>query len=189
MRLDSAAIASVAAAAAAVTAGYVAGRFVELSAWDPAFSGLLTALSLMAGAVLVRLARNAPITSPSTFDEKDLVRFFDSIENLSRRLFWIFVQSIIAIFIVISAIVINHLTSKSPVFTNYVNPGLSGTLAALLIWLVWRLALMARGDIGFLRLQRQIIYNSLRREQASDADKLAKQPVTLKSVGEYGRQI
>ena len=80
----------------ALAVGYISARYVPLSVWKPVFPGMLVALSMLSAAVLVRLARNAPITAPAAFDDQDLKRFFDSLEELNRRLFWIFLQAVVA---------------------------------------------------------------------------------------------
>ena len=173
----------------AIGAAFASWRFVPLSAWTLAFPSLLTALSLMGGAVLVRLARNAPITSPSTFNDEDLSRFFDTLEALSARLLWIFVQTITAMFVTIASIVLVNMKSKPNILVMYIEPLISGLMAFLLIWLVWRLLLMARGDIGFLRLQRKVLENALLRDRRKHVEELLDQSALHRSPGEYGRAL
>jgi hypothetical protein len=75
---------------AAVAIGFFCARYIPLSMWNPVFPGLLVALSMLGAAVLVRLARNAPITAPAASDDEDLRRFFDPLHlpqfNIPRLL-------------------------------------------------------------------------------------------------------
>ena len=52
-----------------------------------------------------RRGENAPITAPAAFDDEDLKRLFDALEELNRRL-WVYLQTVAAIFIVLFAVVI-----------------------------------------------------------------------------------
>lgn len=183
---------NIAIAVGCVSIGAAAGKYAPLSSWEPALPGLLVALSMMGAATLVRLARNAPITAPATFDEADLKRFFDVLEELSNRLLWLFYQVVLAIILVILAMLIAKIPAPKPPETLHIAITLgastvSGFMAALLSWLLTRLASMARGDIGFLKLQRQILENALARERLKQAEKTVSAAVQFRSPGGYGR--
>jgi hypothetical protein len=174
---------------AALAGGYLAARYIDLRVWQPVFPGMLVALSMLGAAVLVRLARNAPITAPTAFDDADLSRFFNSLEELNRRLFWIFLQAVAAIFIVLFAIILS--SHRGPIFGYYTSlaKASSGLLGLLLIWLVTRVVAMAKGDIGFVKLQREILQNALNRQRKIAAEKIIPAEVEHRSPGAYGRAL
>lgn len=189
MRLRTINPVSVGSLLAALAVGWVVARYIPLSVWQSVFPGMLVALSMLGAAVLVRLARNAPITAPTAFDEEDLKRFFDVLEELNRRLFWIFLQSIVAIFITLAAIVVS--SYKGSIFGYYtvVASICSGLLGVLIVWIPTRVISVARGDIGFVRLQREILQNALARQRKAAADKVVAGPVEFRSPGNYGRAL
>ncbi|UWU88165.1 hypothetical protein N2605_17490 [Bradyrhizobium yuanmingense] len=177
------------AAIVAVAVGWATARYVPLSMWKPVFPGMLVALSMLGAAVLVRLARNAPITAPTAFDETDLKRFFDALEELNRRLFWIFLQAVMALFITLFAIVMED--HKGMIF-GYAPPiakVCSGILGFLLVWILSRVLAMARGDIGFVRLQREVLENALARQRKAASEKIVPATVEFRSSGGYGRAL
>jgi hypothetical protein len=173
----------------ALATGYFSARYVPLSIWKPVFPGMLVALSMLGAAVLVRLARNAPITAPAAFDDQDLKRFFDSLEELNRRLFWIFIQAVLAIFILLFAIVSSEYRGTLFGYASVVSSVCSGLLGFILIWLVSRVIAMALGDIGFVRLQREVLENALARQRKSASEKLTASTVEYRSPGGYGRAV
>jgi hypothetical protein len=179
----------VASLIAAIAVGWATARYVPLSIWQPVFPGMLVALSMLGAAVLVRLARNAPITAPTAFDEEDLKRFFDALEELNRRLFWIFLQAVAAIFITLFAIVVSSYKGSFFGFSGPASSVCSGLLGLLLIWIPTRVIAMARGDIGFVRLQREVLQNALARQRKATADKIVAGTVELRSPGGYGRAL
>lgn len=139
--------------------------------------------------MLVRLARNAPITAPTAFDEEDLKRFFDTLEELNRRLFLIFIQAVAAIFITLFAIVMSSYKGGLFGYAGAVSSTCSGLLSLLLIWIPTRVIAMARGDIGFVKLQREILQNALARQRKAAAEKIVAGPVEFRSPGGYGRAL
>jgi hypothetical protein len=144
---------------------------------------------MLGAAVLVRLARNAPITAPAAFDDEDLKRFFDALEELNRRLFVIFIQAVIAIFITLFAIAASSYKGSFFGYAGIASSVSSGLLGLLLIWIPTRVIAMARGDIGFVRLQREVLQNALARQRKAAAEKIAEGAVGFRSPGGYGRAL
>lgn len=171
----------------ATAAGVLSARYISLATWQPVFPGLLVALSMLGAAVLVRLARNAPITTPTAFDDEDLRRFFNALEELNRRLFWIFLQAIASIFVVLLALVLTSHKGSIFGFGNEICAACSGALGFVLVWLLMRVIAMARGDIGFVKLQRQVLENALARQRRANAEKIVPGKVEFQSPGGYGR--
>jgi hypothetical protein len=126
---------------------------------------------------------------PAAFDDQDLKRFFDSLEELNRRLFWIFLQAVTAIFIVLFAIVSSSYRGTLFGYANAASSVCSGLLGFILIWLVSRVIAMAMGDIGFVRLQREVLENALARQRKSASEKITASTVEYRSPGGYGRAI
>jgi hypothetical protein len=161
------------AAGLSIVLGCASALFVPLTYWVLIANGLTVVLSLLAAAVLVRLSRNAPITTPEAFDEDGLKAFFDVLELLSIRLFWIFIQILTAIGLLVAARLMAvspapNLPQEYPSLAN----GISGVLAALMTWVLWRVIALAYGDIGLVNLQRIILSNALRRNRQKAAAKL-----------------
>jgi hypothetical protein len=178
-----------ASATIAVAAALAAGRFVPLALWKPVFPGLLVALSMLGAAALVRLARSAPITAPAAFDEDDLSRFFNTLEELNRRLFWIFLQVVASIVLVLFSVAFSDYHGGLIGIGRAVASACSSLMAFVLVWLLSRVIAMASGDIGFLRLQREILENALRRQRVEAAGKAASALVEFQSPGGYGRAL
>ena len=175
---------------ASFAAGALAWRYAPLGFWEPAFPAMLVAMSMLGAAVLVRLARNAPITAPAAFDEEDLRRFFDALETLAKRLFAIFVEVILTISSIVFALVVLSKT-KGPSARDWIayEPWASALMTGLFVWVLLRLVEMTYGDIGFIRLQRHIIEHALERERNREALKKISASVDWKSSGDYGRAI
>ena len=183
----------------AAIGGMLAWLYVPLSLLAPAISALLIALAMLGGAILVRLARSSPITSPAAFDEEDLKRFFDSLEELSKRLFWIFIQVVFTIAVVVGVLILNGLTKEksdwvactpqATLIIQHLQPIASGVLVALVIWLSWKLVQMTKGDLGFIKLQREILENALKRERYKVAAKVIESQLEYKSVEPFGRSV
>jgi hypothetical protein len=173
----------------AIAVGVLCFYVVPLNNWKSVFSGLLVAISMFGAATLVRLARPAPITAPGTFDSAELERFFDTLETLSGRLFWLFIQLIVCIVIVLASIWLceneQHIDARFKVMTSLS----SGALGLIITWLITRLISMVKGDIGFLRLQRQILENALARDRKTAAEKVASARSVELVTGNYGRVI
>jgi hypothetical protein len=179
----------IATAGAAIAAGVATGRYVPLAIWKPVFPGMLVALSMLGAAVLVRLARNAPITAPTAFDDSDLKRFSDALEELNTRLFWIFLQAVLALFVTLFAIVMSDYKGNIFGYATSISRTCSGGLAFLLVWILARVVAMARGDIGFVRLQREVLENALARQRKAAAEKIAPGNIEFRSPGGYGRAV
>jgi hypothetical protein len=175
--------------AIAIVAGLGATLYVPLALWKPVFPGLLVALSMLGAGALVRLARNAPITTPAAFDENDLRRFFDTLEELNRRLFWIFLQVVFSIMLVLCSVWISEYRGGLFGYGNLLASACSGLMAWVIVWLLSRVVAMAKGDIGFVRLQREILEGALRRQRAAAAEKSASAPIDFRSPGGYGRAV
>ena len=173
---------------AASLAAAFAWWLMPLRIWKPAIPSLLVALSMLGAAVLVRMARNVPISSPTAFDEADLKAFFDALENLATRLFAIFVQVVALVVVVIGCSIALEYSHLIPDW-NRIDPILSSSLAFLLVWVFSRLIAMVHGDIGFVRLQRRVLENALKRTREAEAAAKAEQPVAWKSGGGYGRAL
>lgn len=176
-------------AVAALFAGYMGMRHIPLVLWQPVFPGMLVALSMLGAAVLVRLARNAPITAPTAFDDDDLRRFFNTLEELNRRLFWIFLQAVGAIFVVLFSIVLSSYKGSVFGYSAILSKLCSGMLLLSLIWLISRVIAMAKGDIGFVKLQREILQNALDRQRKLAAEKIKPAEIEQRSPGGYGRAL
>jgi hypothetical protein len=189
MKHDHSWLVSVGVALAALAAAAAARVYVPLGVWTPAFPALLVSLSMLGAAVLVRLARNAPITTPAAFDDADLRRFFDTLEELSHRLFWIFIQVVLSLFVVIFSVIVSDAATKTPAAWQTLSSWCSSVLAFLLVWLLWRVIAMAKGDIGFLKLQRQILEHALERQRREAAEKTISAPIEFRSPGGYGRAL
>lgn len=182
---------SVASLVVAAAVGVLAWRYISLDLWEPAFPGVFVALSMLGAAVLVRLARNAPITAPTAFNEEDLKLFFDALEILARRLFAIFAQVVVALSVVIASIVVlkNIPTAVDTSQWKAAAPYCSGAMAFFITWVLLRLLEMTYGDIGFLRLQRRILEHALERERIKEASKKVAAPVNWTTKDGYGRAL
>ena len=175
---------------ASAAGAFGAWEYAKLDIWEPAFPGILVAVAMLGAAVLVRLARNVPITAPATFDDEDFKLFFDTLEALAHRLFVIFVQVLVCITCVISSIIIRNQIKNAPnsQFLQY-ESYFSAALAFSILWLFFRLIQVARGDIGFVRLQRKILSNSMMREKRKNIKKIVEDVVQSRSGEDYGRAL
>ncbi|HEY4250651.1 MAG TPA: hypothetical protein VGM87_05610 [Roseomonas sp.] len=175
---------------AAIAGGVFAFRYVPLPALAPIFPATLVALSMIGAAVLVRLARAAPITSPAAFTEEDLGLFFDTLRALALRLFALFVLVVCNLIALLVAIWIADNIRQNPNWDwAFLARYVIAVLTTLSIWITIKLFEMAYGDIGFLSLQREILARAVKRDRMKEAEKKIASPIEPGPAAPYGRAL
>ena len=148
-----------------VLAGAIASaEFVGVHQWAKAATGLFVLLSVVAAALLVRLARPSPFSNPDVFTDENLQPFFAALEQVARRLTVILVAVLIAVVLLIGSLVMADLNSiADPRFSAFVRVG-SGLLGLDLSFILVRIVSLVQGDFGFIGLQKRIVVEARHRK-------------------------
>ena len=168
--------------------GAACWNYIGLPTWVKAATGLFVVSSVLAGAVLVRLARPAPFSNPDVFTSSNVEVFYLALRTVNARLTVI----LAAIFLVIGALIVSLTYDPTGEATYHglsVSSGLSAILGLGLTFIMIRLLSLVRGDFGFLDLQREIVLEARRAKSQDIASKVVVAPTAWKSPGGYGRAV
>ncbi len=163
--------------------------------WDSAKTSLLTALSVIAAGVLVRLARGLPFNSPHYFELDEIRQVTAAAKQSIRAL-----RALITIvFIAMGAIVfarpladrVTELSGKETVWLSYVEPSISACVGLLLTYVFVRIFSVISGDVGLLDLQSKFLVRAVQRKQTSCFNKARNDDESepMKNPDGYGRTV
>ncbi|RUU06474.1 hypothetical protein EOD23_13650 [Mesorhizobium sp. USDA-HM6] len=163
--------------------------------WEAAKPSLLTAMSVIAAGVLVRLARGLPFNNPDQFALDEARQIAGAIKQSIRAL-----RALIAVvFLAMGSLVfakafktaVLAATFLSPKVAPYVEPGISAVVGFLLTYVFVRIFAVVKGDVSLADLQSELLVKAVERKQAERFDKaLAKSDVPpMKNPEGYGKII
>lgn len=177
------------AAAAALSAG-----LVGIGTWDTTKTGLLTALSVIAAAALVRLARGLPFTNPDHFELDEVEQVTSAVKQLARslRLFLGVALSTMVLLVLAQPLanVIGRLSltaSAQEVLLRL----LSGIVGGFLAYVLVRLWQIVGSDLSLLDKQAQFTVRAVQRKaRRKDEERAEQQAVPPFQTPEgYGRRL
>lgn len=154
-----------------IVVGATAGYFVPLSFWKDIMSPALTALSIVAGAGLVRLARGIPFTNPDHFTVQEVRSVASALKLVARRIKLLVIVSLIAIMLValsgplsdfIEKIRVNHTLQLG--LESFIS-GITGVVNG---YVGVRLLHVLRGDLSLMELQAEVLEKAAARKAAKD---------------------
>lgn len=168
--------------------------WVGLSIWSEARTGLLTALSVIAAATLVRLARGLPFTNPDHFDPDEVEDVVRAVKKLARALRALLGVTLVVMVLLVavqpaaSASVGAHFAGQvADVAFRLLSSAIGGGLAFALA----RMWQVVGSDLGLLDRQGLFIIRAVRRKQRkSDEEREAQGDVApFKAPSNYGDRI
>lgn len=171
------------------TAGLCAFLYVPIAVWARSSNGLFVVLSVLAAALLVRLARPSPFSNPDVFTDENVERYFEALLSVAHRLAVILAAAALAVAILIVIVVMSSMPLPPPATPPNLpdlDAIISGLFCGLLGFLSLRICSVIVGDLGFIRLQGRIIRDSRKQKATAAAVKIVNQPTAWKSSGTYG---
>ena len=155
------------------TVAAVAAWFlVPLDFWSGARSSLLTAFSVIAAAVMVRLARGLPFTNADHFEVEEIRQVTAAIKQIMR--------SLLALIMVVLATMIafTFVERIQALFDRFGLPTtkfisahfLSATLGFLLAFVLMRIIQVVRGDYSLVELQSKFMIRAVERKESKKFD-------------------
>lgn len=174
-----------------VVTGVLGWLWVPLSFWETVRSPVLTALSVMAAAILVRLARGLPFTNADHFEIREIEEVTSAIKQIMAALF-LLLTIIVAcmLFVVFSSLVSQVIYSLMPSGPISIEKSLSASISLILGYVVSRTIAVARGDVGLVDLQSQFLIRAVQRKSVEKlpVDQMPS-PIEYKSNLPYGRLV
>lgn len=154
--------------------GLGAAIFVPLASWDQLRPALLPAISIIAAAVLVRLARGLPFTNADHFKLDQFRSVSKNLEDNARKLrALIFVCLADIAMLVLSADAVKLIapvSTRLPWFPPLASAALSGIIGGLLLYAFTRVVAVVHSDVALLRLQSQILERVIADKNAAAFD-------------------
>jgi len=178
-----------------VAGAFVAWELASVAFWEAAKPSLLTAMSVIAAGVLVRLARGLPFNNPDQFALDEARQIAGAIKRSIRALRALIAVVFLAMGSLVFAKAINIALLASayvPVkVAPYVEPGISAIVGFLLTYVFVRIFAVIKGDVSLADLQSDLLVKAVERKQAERFDKaLTKTDApTMKNPEGYGKII
>lgn len=155
-----------------VLAGAAAWLAVPLSFWHDARASLLTAFSVIAAAVMVRLARGLPFTNADHFEVDEIRQVTAAIKQIMRSL-----QALI-VFVLATMIALTFVDRVQALFDQYGLPttsyiadhALSAGLGFAVVYVLMRIIQVVRGDYSLVELQSRFMIRAVERKEAKKYD-------------------
>ncbi|WP_143089580.1 hypothetical protein [Qipengyuania nanhaisediminis] len=180
---------------AITTAGLLAaGFFVPVGTWETLRPALLPAISIIAAAVLVRLARGMPFTNADHFDLDQFRQVAKNLEANARKLralIFVCLAAVVLLIVANDAVeVIDRLTAQEWV-ADIAGRGMSATIAWLLLYAFWRIVEVVHSDVSLLRLQSKILEGVITSKNAADFEGrvIERSPAKIAGADNFGKQL
>lgn len=172
----------------------VSACFVSVDGWGTWRTGLVPALSVVAAAVLVRLARGLPFTNPDHFALSDFRNVSDALEKIARSLralIFVCFSSMVGIIIFPSVLGVVRRVVEDPRIEGFADSALSSLLGFATSYAFVRVMQVVEGDISLLQLQTKILDGVISAKNAKAFEtKMAAQPTTpIAGAENFGRPL
>lgn len=176
-----------------LAAGATSAALVGVGAWDGAKAGLLTALSVIAAAALVRLARGLPFTNPDYFEVDEVEQVTAGVKQLARslRAFLIVVFGSMVLLVFVLPLSKEVVALFVPLAAQWIDRGLSFAVGAVLAYVLTRIGQIIGSDLGLLDKQADFMVRAVHRKardkEEARAEALGTKP--FKTPEGYGRRM
>ncbi len=155
-----------------VAGGIASALWLPLDKWDSLRPALLPAISVIAAAVLVRLARGLPFTNADHFSLEQFRSVSRKLEANARKLRALIFVCLTGLAILIVASDLVNAMMLLPRLANWVVTGaahsLSGLIAALLVYAFTRVIEVVHSDVSLLQLQAKILETVIANKNAAN---------------------
>ena len=169
----------------------VAAVFVPLGAWEALRPALLPAISIVAAAVLVRLARGLPFTNADHFSLSDFRSVASKLESNARKLralIFVCLGSVIGLiaFPDLAKMELFPLVPFLSWMPEVINRVLSFLLGGAMVYAFARVIEVVHSDVSLLKLQAKIIETAIAAKNAKNFDEQIKPTVNNPISGAKG---
>jgi hypothetical protein len=188
MRLTLLPVIAVAAASA------MSFAWVGVATWDNAKTGLLAALSVIAAATLVRLARGLPFTNPDHFEPDEVEKVVEAVKLLSRALRALLGVTLSVMVLVVLAAPLSAAVGRAaiqPWLIEGLQQGISAAVGGGLAFALARIWQVVGSDLGLLEKQGQFMIRAVGRKQRKADEEQEKQGDAhpFKTPSSYGQRV
>jgi hypothetical protein len=151
-----------------VAGALIAAPFISVGFWDLSKQPILTALSVIAAGVLVRLARGSPFTNADGFELEEARQISRAIKQSIRALRTLIIVVFLTMFALVFAqpVLIVVMRSLPSVDTAIAGPMVSALIALLLSYVFIRVFTVIQGDVGLVDMQAKYLVSAVERKQA-----------------------
>lgn len=167
--------------------------FVPLSFWHESKAAVLSALSVLAAAVLVRLARGLPFTNADHFLPLEIDQVATAIAAIARSLRALIIVLLLAMAGVVCADLINAAMKENvtPEQATTVARLISSLLSLLSVYSFIRVVEVVQGDVDLVDLQGKIMREAVRRKAIKNFSESQKAlaPMEYKGSESYGNLL
>jgi len=175
-------------------AAVLSAALVGIGTWDKTKTGLLTALSVIAAAALVRLARGLPFSNPDHFEPDEVEQVTSAVKQLARSLRAFLGVALCAMVLLILAEPLENLISKlwlAPAAKTALTQSLSGIVGASLAYVLVRIWQIVGSDLSLLDKQANFMVRAVNRKaRARDEEKAERDGLpAFKTPEGYGRRL
>lgn len=168
--------------------------FVSVDGWGTWRTGLVPALSVVAAAVLVRLARGLPFTNPDHFtlsDFRSVAEALGKIARSLRALIFVCFSSMVGLIIFPSVLGVVRQVATDSRMEGLADSTLSALLGFSISYTFVRVMQVVEGDISLLKLQTEILDRVISAKNAQAFEtKMATQSATpIAGAETFGRPL
>ena len=147
-----------------------AGCMMSVDTWEQLRPALLPAISVVAAAVLVRLARGLPFTNADHFgltEFRDVAKKLESNARNLRALIFVCLAAIVSLIgapLVLG--VVRRVAKEQSSLQGLTDSAMSGATAFLTVYSFLRVIEVVQSDVGLLKLQSKIIESAIAKKNA-----------------------
>ena len=168
-------------------AGALAWFLVPVSFWDVNRASVLTALSVIVAAVMVRLARGLPFTNADHYEISEIRQTTAAIKQVMRSLSALLSVALGTMLLMIFAgPALRQFSELIPSIALGADRSLSAIIAFLFVYVVFRILQVAKSDYNLVEMQARFIVRAVERRELSKIalpDPTQEPPMETKSYG------
>lgn len=179
---------------AVLAASAITFAWVGVPAWDNAKTGLLTALSVIAAATLVRLARGFPFSNPDHFEPDEVEKVVEAVKKTARALRALLGITLGVMVALVLAQPISLAIADAPlplIMVDLFHRCLSAALGAGCAFILARMWQVVGSDLSLLDRQGMFTIRAVRRKQRkADEDREKQSDIPpFRTPKDYGKRI
>ena len=179
---------------ATLAAAAISAALVGVGTWDKTKTGLLAALSVIAAAALVRLARGLPFTNPDHLEPDEVEQVTGAVQQLARSL-RAFLGIVLAAMVLLVlaqplANLVERLWLVEPAKAA-IRMGLSATVGGALGYVLVRLWQVVGSDLSLLDKQSTFMVRAVHRKARAKEEERAEKlgTVPFETPEGYGKRL
>jgi hypothetical protein len=179
---------------ATLAAGAFSAALVSVGSWDKTKGGLLTALSVLAAASLVRLARGIPFSNADHFEPQEVELVTAALRQLARSLRAFLGVVLGTMVLLVAAQPLSHLIDRLWLVDTakaYLDRAISFFVGAALAYVLSRMWQIVGSDLSLLDKQADFIVRAVHRKARAKEEKEADElgTVPFNTPEGYGRRL